>query len=193
MKVKNKKRKRDNTRDKKPVGSAVQHFTATTREQFYYYLAVKGNVSYASRKIGITRRACYDERNRNAEFAQKWDDALQIAFDDMELAAHRRAVDGVDHPVYYQGDRVDTFKEYSDRLLMFLLKAARPDKFNDRLVHGVDSSIKELQQDRLVIEKALSDPELVRHLRNANDRVKQIECTVLEPTESTDTERNEDD
>jgi len=47
---------------------------------------------------------------------------------------------------------------------------------------GVDDSIKELQQERLVVEKALNDPQLLKHLRAVDERVKVIECTVGEPT-----------
>ena len=41
--------------------------------------------------------------------------------------AKRRAIDGVEEPVYYRGQKVGTKKWYSDTLLMFLLKKLRPE------------------------------------------------------------------
>lgn len=48
-------------------------------------------------------------------------------------AAHERAVDGVDEPLYSNnGTFLGNKKVYSDRLLELLLKADNPDKFSDR-------------------------------------------------------------
>ena len=49
----------------------------------------------------------------------------------MELEARRRAVKGTDKPVFQRGEQVGTIREYSDTLLMFLLKANKPEKFRD--------------------------------------------------------------
>jgi hypothetical protein len=62
----------------------------------------------------------------------RWDEALEDAADRLEAEAFRRAVRGVDRPVVYRGERVGTVHEFSDALLMFLLKAARPEKYRDR-------------------------------------------------------------
>ncbi len=184
IKIKKKKRKDKPGRDRKPVGSIVQHFTGTTRAMFIQALSFMGNVSYAAKLAGFTRQAVYQERRRNQTFATEWESALQIAADGLEQEAWRRAMQGVAKPVYQKGKKVGTIQEYSDRILIVLLRAARPNKFNDRLVHGVDDSIKELQQERLVVEKALNDPELLKHLRAVDERVKYIECTVSDPKET---------
>jgi len=44
----------------------------------------------------------------------------------------RRGVEGIDKNIYHQGEVVDTVKEYSDPLLVMLLKAENPDKYADR-------------------------------------------------------------
>ena len=38
----------------------------------------------------------------------------------------------VDKPVHYKGERVDTIREYSDALLMFLLRGHRPNIYRER-------------------------------------------------------------
>lgn len=43
-----------------------------------------------------------------------------------EKEIHRRAVEGIDVPIHYQGKRVDTIKKWSDVLLMFLTKQLDP-------------------------------------------------------------------
>lgn len=179
-----KKRKDKPGRDKKPADAPQQNFTAYTRVEFLKWLRVTGNVSWAARKVGCTRQAAYQLRQRDEAFKAQWKESMDEANDGLQYEAYRRAVLGTAKPVHYKGERVDTILEYSDVLLAILLKANMPTKFNERLVHGVDDSIRELQQERLVVEKALADPELLKALRAVDERVKHIECTVSEPRET---------
>ena len=46
---------------------------------------------------------------------------------------------GIEKPIYYKGERVDTVREYSDNLLMFRTKKLRPeyrDNYDDRTREG---------------------------------------------------------
>ena len=70
-------------------------------------------------------------RRHSEDFAAQWDDALGEGVDLLDAEARRRAVTGVDKPVYYKGEVVGSITKYSDRLLMFLLRAHRPQKFRD--------------------------------------------------------------
>jgi len=62
-----------------------------------------------------------------AAFAALKDDAVE----ELEAEAYRRAVLGVERPITVAGEQV-MVREYSDRLLIFLLKAERPEKYRDR-------------------------------------------------------------
>jgi hypothetical protein len=97
-------------------------------------LAESGNVSKAAAVAHITRPTAYALRNSPdaPDFTEAWEDALEEAGDLMELEARRRAVDGTQKPVFYQGDIVGHIREYSDTLLIFLLKAAKPEKYRER-------------------------------------------------------------
>ena len=53
----------------------------------------------------------------------------------LEEEAIRRAVDGVDRPVFFQGKIVGYTKEYSDTLLKFLLEAKRPAIYRARNIN----------------------------------------------------------
>ena len=46
--------------------------------------------------------------------------------------ADRRALDGWNEPVFYQGQRVSTIRKYSDRLLELQLRAGDPETYADR-------------------------------------------------------------
>lgn len=50
----------------------------------------------------------------------------------VEKEIHRRAIEGIEKPIYYKGERVDTIMEYSDNLLMFRAKRLDPE-YRDNL------------------------------------------------------------
>ena len=49
-----------------------------------------------------------------------------MALGKLEAEINRRAIEGVDHPVIHQGVITDTYKQYSDNLLMFRAKRLDP-------------------------------------------------------------------
>lgn len=89
-------------------------------------------MSVACKVAGVPRRTAYDRRESDEQFAAAWDEALEAAADVLEAEAVRRAVQGVEKPVYQGGEMVGTVQEYSDTLLIFLLKGNRPEKFRER-------------------------------------------------------------
>jgi len=103
------------------------------REPFLAELCKTGCVSAAAQKAKISRNSAYEQREANQEFAKAWDAALEVATDALEREARRRAAEGVLEPVFYQGEIVAKVKKYSDTLLIFLLKAHRPEKFRENI------------------------------------------------------------
>lgn len=91
------------------------------------------NISRAARIAGVDRTLAYYHRNNNEAFARAWDAALEVGVDRLEEEMWRRAVEGTDKPVTYQGEITATYKEYSDTLAIFLAKAHRPEKFRDNI------------------------------------------------------------
>ena len=106
--------------------------TPAKEGEFLDELAETGNVTKASELSGVARRTIYDWRAANEDFRARWETALDLGCDALEDEATRRAHDGVEEPVYYQGEVVGQVQRYSDTLLMFLLKGRRPEKFKDR-------------------------------------------------------------
>ena len=99
---------------------------------FLRQLKSHGLINTAATTAGVSRRTVDRLREASAEFDYAVEDALEAAADELELEARRRAVEGVEKGVYYQGDRVDTEVQYSDSLLTTLLKAKRADEFAER-------------------------------------------------------------
>lgn len=93
-------------------------------------LAEYGNVTAACRKARVSRNTAYEARKADADFAAAWNEALMLGTAGLEDEARRRAFEGTNKPVHYLGKRVGYIKEYSDTLLIFLLKAHDP-KFRE--------------------------------------------------------------
>ena len=107
-------------------------FTPEKKQKFLANLRESPNVTAAARSVGISRRCAYDHRETDATFAQAWDDAIEEGVDKLEAEVERRAFKGTDKPITFQGQITGTFKEYSDTLAIFLLKAHRPERFRER-------------------------------------------------------------
>lgn len=100
--------------------------------EFLDALAETGNVLASAELTNLNRRELYRLRANDPAFAGSWDEALSQAADALEAEARRRALDGWEEPVFYQGVESGYVRKYSDTLLIFLLKGLRPDRFRDR-------------------------------------------------------------
>lgn len=103
---------------------------------FLAALCEGASISKACAASGVARRTVYDWRHADKDFASAWDEAVEAGTDVLEDEAVRRAVEGVDEPVFYQGQQCGLVRKYSDTLLMFMLKGRRGEKFRDRHEHS---------------------------------------------------------
>ena len=67
------------------------------------------------------------QRTDRYRFKKRMALAEQGYVEKLEAEADRRAVEGIDHPVIYQGVITDTYKQYTDNLLMFRMKKLQPE------------------------------------------------------------------
>ena len=113
---------------------------------FLAVYAELGNVRAAARAAKVARRSHYYWLEQS-EYAVTFASVREEAMDLLEGEARRRAVEGVEEPVIYRGKlcyqkeldpetgemrttgKLLTTRRYSDTLLIFLLKAARPEKY----------------------------------------------------------------
>lgn len=85
------------------------------RPLFLASLREDGCVRYACTAAKISRVTAYEHKETDPEFAGQWEISLQEAIESLEREAARRA------------------KKSSDVLLIFLLKAHRPEKYRDKV------------------------------------------------------------
>ncbi len=116
---------------------------ASWHDKFLAELRVRGIVKDAARAAHINLSTAYAARRKalsveatrrvasTANFASRWDEAVEEAVERMDEEAWRRGYDGYNDPVYYRGRLVGDIKRYSDKLLILLLKAHRPEKYRD--------------------------------------------------------------
>ena len=96
-------------------------------DRFLERMRQSGNVYLSCRAAGVPRRTVYNWRARWKTFADEWADAKDDAVDKLDAEAWRRATE-----------------EQSDRLIMFLLQAHRPDVYNprQRIEHSGEAAFK---------------------------------------------------
>ena len=130
-------------------------------EQFIETLERTANVSLSCKNVGISRKVAYSWKNKDSakgrDFRRRWDAAIETAVDVLEAEARRRALKGVEKGVYHKGKEVAVERNYSDTLLIFLLKAHRPETYREtkRLEHtgvkgGAPITIAEMNDAQLL-------------------------------------------
>ncbi|MGB0889530.1 MAG: hypothetical protein ACPGWS_04530, partial [Solirubrobacterales bacterium] len=139
--------------------------------KFFEELRMHGNATRAAQAAGVTRRVIYATRDRNAEFAEEWDDAVDESADNLELEAFRRAHDGVQEPVFYKGAECGTIRKFSDTLLIFLLKARRPKVYRDR--HLIENQLDQADVEKIIgelsedVKRIVKDPKTLKAIQDA--------------------------
>lgn len=135
----------------------LSKLTEEKRAGFCEYLRAGWSITAAAGKIGVARQSIYALKAKDVAFACAWDDAYESGTDLYEDEAKRRAVEGTDKPVFYRGEKVGHIREYSDTLLIFTLKARRPDKYRER----VEQTVKVDSGDdaRVLLDEIMSDTE----------------------------------
>jgi len=155
--------------------------------RFLEALSSSGSVPEAARVVGIAPRTPRRWARDDDAFAKVMTKAKEVGMlvrlDVMEQEADRRAMEGVEKPVYQGGRLVGTRREYSDLLLIFRLKRADP-AYRDSypLVHvgqqvnirvnfangtasefGADGAIRELDEQGRVVRTMSPDEYRARY------------------------------
>lgn len=99
--------------------------------KFLAAYAKLGNCSAAAEATGINRHHHKYWMAKSAEYREAFAAADDEATEALEKEARRRALEGREEPVYWNGQQVGTVRKYSDVLLIFLLKAKKPDIYRE--------------------------------------------------------------
>ena len=106
------------------------------KRAFLLSYAELGTVTHAAQAAQIRRLTHNDWLSKDPVYAADFDVAKAAAGDRLEREAVRRAVEGVEESVWHHGIKVATVWKYSDTLLIFLLKGAKPEKYRERYEHS---------------------------------------------------------
>ena len=111
-----------------PIRARHDGWTPLRQHDFIAALAATGCVAAAAKSVGLSRRSAYRLRVRADAniFRQAWDIALDFAIRNLSEAALSRAIHGVSHPIFYQGQQVGERRRYDERLTQFLLRYRDP-------------------------------------------------------------------
>jgi hypothetical protein len=107
-------------------------WTADKQRAFIEALADECSVTRAAAIVGMSSGGAYKLRRLpgGERFKAAWDAALREGAAKLADELTQRAIDGVEEPVFYKGERVGTRRRYNDRLGMFLLRAHMPEVYD---------------------------------------------------------------
>lgn len=107
-------------------------WTPEVQRKFIEALADTGLVNAAAAEVDMSEQSAYRLlRSPGSQgFARAWEAAVAHAGTRLIDVAFRRAIEGEDIPVFDRdGCRIGSRRRYNDRLLMFLIRALRPDRY----------------------------------------------------------------
>ena len=110
---------------------------------FLAALRDSGNVRASCEAAKISYQTVYKHKAASADFRERWDVAMDEAIDVLEFVARKRGI------------------AISDTLLIFLLKAHRPQKYSDRLRLEVTTEEVRAEARRVAHEMGISEEEVV--------------------------------
>jgi len=127
-----------------PRRTVVQ--TVRAKQAFLTSYAQWANISYACEQSGVARQNVYDWQEHDPDFSAAFHRAESAATERLEREAWRRATEGSPYTrtSYYRGEPVGTDHkiEYSDQLMMLLLRARKPDIYREKVDVAVTQVVK---------------------------------------------------
>lgn len=105
---------------------ATRHDGWTPEKQaaFLRALSATHSVTEAARSVGMSRQSAYRLRSRlkGDAFDLAWEVAFHHSYDVLAHAALERALNGVETPVFFQGEQVGSYRRFDERLTVALLR-----------------------------------------------------------------------
>lgn len=142
---------------------------AARLESFLSYLSETASIAGAAARAEVQRSTLYQLRKHDPEFAARWDEARKLGIDRLEDDAMRRALEGVQKPVFYAGRQIASVQQFNDRLLQFLLKAHKPE------VYARPAAPPAAEFDhRARLSRLPYSPDLARRVREAEARMEAL-------------------
>lgn len=98
-----------------------------TLDTFIETLTRLGVVTLSANAAGMRPHIFYTRRKLDPQFERRWAEAKSVADEEVIKEVRRRAIDGTEETVYYQGVSCGKKKIHSNSLLAMLAKASTPE------------------------------------------------------------------
>lgn len=112
--------------------TADKRTTKKKKQEFLAKLEITASITRACNLSKVPRRTVYTWIDIDPDFVVALEESKRIAIDALQDEAVRRAFEGTVKPVYQGGKKVGKIREYSDTLMVLLLKGNMPDKYKER-------------------------------------------------------------
>ena len=117
--------KHDHPAAARPDLAATRHdgWSLAKQAAFLRQLSATHSVTEAAQSVGMSRQSAYRLRSRlkGQAFDLAWEVAFHHSYDVLAHAALERALNGVEVPVFFQGEQVGSYRKYDERLTVALL------------------------------------------------------------------------
>ncbi len=148
-------------------------WTEEKQRRFIEVLADTGQVGLAVKEVGLSRESAYRLRRQPhaTAFARAWDAACHHAGAFLEDVAFERAIEGQEKPVFNEhGEVIATKRIPNDRMLMFLLRHLKPERYAPAALaqpqsapEPVDATLRAMEPALPAPAEQLLDPETLAH------------------------------
>ena len=118
------------------------------QQRFIAALAASGIVTQAARVIGASLEALYRLRHQPGaeQFSKAWDAAIDRGMARLEDCALERALVGEERPVVRNGEIVGSWRYHDTRLLTFLLRQRRGERFQTEHARALKPGMAEYER-----------------------------------------------
>ena len=91
---------------------------------FLRQLSASHSVSAAAKSVGMSRQSAYRLRSKlkGQAFDLAWEVAFHHSYDVLAHAALDRALNGVEVPVFFQGEQIGSYRRFDERLTVALMR-----------------------------------------------------------------------
>src|SRR5437763_16861692 len=118
----------------------MNHVAETKKAEYHTALIVTvGNKLAAAEAASVSRSSHYKWIEADENYRTLFERAHKQAGEALEDEARRRAKEGVEEIVYFQGTPCGVKRVYSDSLMQFLLRGAFPERYRER--HQVQAEL----------------------------------------------------
>lgn len=139
--------------------SLFPEITDQKKKAFLAAYAHTGRITRAAEAAQMNWRSHYNWLRDDPVYLAAFAEAQRMSGDFLEEEAIRRAMEGIQKPIFYKGEHVDNETVYSDTLLIVALKGAKPDKYRENATVKHEGEIVLAVEDRT---------------RQANDRIARL-------------------